>query len=127
MEVNRVSLPDKSGYASNTAAGSDKVVKSAGENSKVTDQKATFQDRRADTKEDVSRDELDTLTEELNKLMQNFNADLHFSIHEKTQQLMVQLIDEKNNKVLKEYPSHEFLDMIARISDYVGVLLDKKA
>lgn len=126
MEVNRVSLPDKTGYASNTAAGSDKVVKSAAETVKVSDQKAARKDEQAD-KNDVSRDELDTLTQELNSFMQNFNADLHFAIHEKTKHLMVQLIDERKNKVLREYPSHEFLDMIARISDYVGVLLDKKA
>lgn len=125
MEVNRLSLPD-SGYASNSAAGSDKVVKSVAQDNTISDKKAASKDAQADKKE-MSRDELDALTQELNSFMGSFNADLHFAIHEKTKQLMVQIIDERKNIVLKEYPSHEFLDMVARISDYVGVLLDKKA
>lgn len=127
MEVNRVSLPDNNGYASGTAAGSDKVVKPAADNARVSNQTNTVRQDAKTDKKDVSRDELDSITKELNSFMENFNADLHFAIHEKTKQLMVQLIDEKNNKILKEYPSHEFLDMVARISDYIGVLLDKKA
>lgn len=63
----------------------------------------------------------------LNKFMQIMTADLQFEVHEKTNQLMVKLVDLRSNKVLREFPPHEFLDMIARIQDYVGVLLDKKA
>ncbi len=66
-------------------------------------------------------------TDVLNKFMQIMTADLQFEIHEKTNQLMVKLVDLKTSKVLREFPPHEFLDMIAKIQDYVGMLLDKKA
>ena len=39
---------------------------------------------------------------------------------------MVQIVDQSNDKVLKEFPSREFLDTMAAIRDYVGILLDKK-
>ncbi len=63
----------------------------------------------------------------LTKLMQLMNADLQFEVHEETKSLMVKLVDVKTQKVLKEFPPHEFLDMIAKIRHYVGVLLDKQA
>jgi len=74
----------------------------------------------------VSREELSAVSEVLNKFMSSLNADLQFVVHDKTKQLMVQLVDEKQQKVLKEFPPHEFLDTIAKIRDYVGVLLDRK-
>lgn len=75
----------------------------------------------------VTEKDLKNITQAMNQFMENMNADLHFSVHEKTKQLMVRLVDEKTNKVLKEFPSHEFLDMMAGIQEYVGIILDKKA
>ncbi|WP_434133577.1 flagellar protein FlaG [Sporomusa sphaeroides] len=66
-------------------------------------------------------------TEDLNKIMQLVNADLKFEIHEKTQRLMVRLVDTKTDKVLKEFPPHELLDTLGAIREYIGILLDKKA
>ncbi|WP_425058503.1 hypothetical protein SCACP_31570 [Sporomusa carbonis] len=81
----------------------------------------------ANTKEeDINKDKLSEVTDELNKFMQIINADLRFAMHEKTQRLMVQVVDTKEQKVLKEFPPHELLDTIAKIRDFVGVLLDKK-
>ncbi|SCM83659.1 Flagellar protein FlaG [uncultured Sporomusa sp.] len=66
-------------------------------------------------------------TDNLNKIMQLVNADLKFEIHEKTQRLMVRLVDTKTDKVLKEFPPHELLDTLGAIREYIGILLDKKA
>jgi flagellar protein FlaG len=74
----------------------------------------------------ISRDDIKNITLELNKFLQLLNADLQFAMHEETKQLMVQVIDTKEQKVLKEFPPHELLDTIAKIRDYVGLLLDKK-
>lgn len=67
------------------------------------------------------------MTEEMNKFMERLNTDIHFTLHEKTERLMLQVVDRKNGEVIKEIPTEEMLDMIAKISEYVGVLLDKKA
>ncbi|HWQ73564.1 MAG TPA: flagellar protein FlaG [Desulfitobacteriaceae bacterium] len=74
----------------------------------------------------LSVDDVKNITQEMNKFLQLLNADLKFQLHEGTKQLMVQVIDTKTQKVLKEFPPHELLDTIAKIRDYVGVLLDKK-
>jgi len=76
---------------------------------------------------DISQEEIEETTGSLNKIMQLMNADLQFVLHEKTQRFMVQLVDVKEHKVLKEFPPHELLDTIAAIKDYVGILLDEKA
>jgi len=48
-------------------------------------------------------------------------------VYDKTQQLIVHVVDLKTRRVLKEFPPHQLLDTIAAIRQYLGVLLDKKA
>lgn len=63
----------------------------------------------------------------MNRFLEMINSDIQFSLHEKTQRLIVRVVDTRDNKILKEFPPHEMLDTLARIRDYVGLLLDKKA
>lgn len=77
-------------------------------------------------KKPVDANHLTEMTEAMNKFVQAMDANIRFKIHEKSHQLMVQVVDQTNNRVLKEFPSSEFLDTIAAIRDYVGILLDKK-
>lgn len=67
------------------------------------------------------------MTAAMNKFVESLDVNIRFSLHQKTHELMVQIVDQNNNKVLREFPSHEFLDTVAAIQTYVGMLLDKKA
>ena len=83
---------------------------------------AATQDKDGKEKEIV-----ENTVESLNKFMDLMTADIRFSMHQKSNRLMVQLVSAKDQTVLREYPSKEFLDMIANIRDFVGILTDKKA
>lgn len=74
----------------------------------------------------LSRNDVKNITQELNNFLELINSDLQFAVHDETQQLIVQVVDTRNQRILKEFPPHELLDTIAKISDYVGILLDKK-
>ncbi len=74
----------------------------------------------------LSRDEISGMTNGLNDFMNEINASLHFVVHEKTHRMMVQVVNTKDQSVIKEIPAHELLDTLAAISDYIGILLDKK-
>lgn len=76
---------------------------------------------------ELSPEEINKHADEMNQMMSALNTDMRFSLHEKTKQLMVQMINLKTNEVVKEFPPHEFLDTIGKIRDFVGLILDKKA
>jgi flagellar protein FlaG len=76
---------------------------------------------------DLSREEADQVTDEMNSIVQALNTKIQFQLHDKTKQLMVQVVDINDGKVLKEFPPHELLDVMAKIREYVGSLIDKKA
>lgn len=75
----------------------------------------------------VSKDDLINMSKMMSQFLAMTNPDLKFDVHEDTNRLMVNLVDGKANRVLKTFPSKEFLDMVARIKDYVGMIVDKKA
>ena len=77
-------------------------------------------------KKPVNLQEVTQMTEAMNKFVQAMDANIRFLIHQETNQIIVQVVDQTDNKVLKEFPPHEFLDTMAAIRDYVGILLDKK-
>jgi flagellar protein FlaG len=78
------------------------------------------------TTQNLNKENLDSITIALNKFMESLNANIHFKLHDATKELIVQVVDESTQKVLKEFPPHKLLDTIAAIQDRIGVLLDKK-
>lgn len=72
-------------------------------------------------------EELENITEQLNNLMLSMNNDIAFALHEDTKTLMVRVEDSKTHKIIREVPSGEFLDMVVKIRDCIGALVDKNA
>lgn len=64
--------------------------------------------------------------EELNDTVDALHRDLKFKIHEGSDRMMVEVINLDNNEVIKEIPQKEVLDMIGRIREMVGLLIDEK-
>ncbi|NLP40635.1 MAG: flagellar protein FlaG [Veillonellaceae bacterium] len=103
------------------ADAANKAVEQSNPEQGSSAEKAKF-----DLNKPLSERELSELTYEMNKFLEMVNSDIQFSVHEKTNRLIVRVVDTRDNKVLKEFPPHEMLDTIAKIRDYVGLLLDKK-
>ena len=62
---------------------------------------------------------------EMSKKMTS-NTEAIFGIHEKTNTVTIKLIDKDTKKVIKEIPPEETLDMIAKIWELAGILVDEK-
>ncbi|SHI96700.1 flagellar protein FlaG [Propionispora hippei] len=102
----------------------DVVVTAVNGSETTSNDQATNKD---ENKDQLSKKNVEEITDGLNDFMQSINTDLRFVLHRKTDQLMVQVVDTKTNKVLREAPPKELLDTLAKIRDLVGALLDKKA
>jgi flagellar protein FlaG len=54
------------------------------------------------------------------------NRALEFSVHEKTKEIMVKVIDTETKEVIREIPSEKILDMVANILEMAGILVDER-
>ncbi len=62
--------------------------------------------------------------EDLSRQMKNSVA--VFGIHEKTNRVTIKIVDKSTEKVIKEFPPEETLDMIAKVWEVAGILVDEK-
>ena len=129
MEINDVKTIDfVANYTSPQNTGESNVKAESGiEAEKGRSQTVQKSADATKEKRELTKEEIDKGNYLLNKFMENINSDIKFIYHEKSQRMMVQVVDTKEHKVLKEFPPSELLDIMANIREYVGVLLDKKA
>jgi len=74
--------------------------------------------------EKVSNEQLKRAIEQLNKKIGNSEA--VFGVHEDTHRVTIKIIDKDTKEVLRELPPEKTLDMIARVWEMAGILIDEK-
>ncbi len=74
-----------------------------------------------------SQEALQEKVAQLNDHMQNLSRQLHFQVDEKSGDTVVQVIDSETDKLVRQIPSQEVLDVRSAIEKYKGILLKAKA
>ncbi len=69
--------------------------------------------------------------ETLKKKVSDLNRQLHttecqYGIHEETQRVTLKIVDKETKEVLKELPPEKTLEMIAKVWEMAGLLVDEK-
>lgn len=77
-------------------------------------------------KSEGSNESIKKAVEQLNKKMINQNSEAVFGIHEETNRVTIKIVDKSSKKVIKELPPEKTLDMIAKIWEMAGILVDEK-
>ena len=65
--------------------------------------------------------------DKINKAAVIFDRSLRFQVHEATHRTMVSVIDTVSDKVIRQIPTEEVLDLVAKMNDFIGIIFDKKA
>lgn len=71
-----------------------------------------------------SNDQIKKAVETLNKKMTHSEA--VFGIHEETNRVTIKIIDKDTKEVIRELPPEKTLDMIAKVWELAGILVDEK-
>jgi flagellar protein FlaG len=96
--------------------------------SSAVDKQAIAQDAEAKAKEkEPAKQDIKDATEILNGVMSDLHTNIKFSVDDKTKVLQVQIVDARDQRVIKEIPPKEFLDMMAKLRDLAGAIFDRHA
>lgn len=74
--------------------------------------------------QEASQEQIRKAVEQLNKNMRNSEA--VFGIHEKTNRVTIKIVDRETKEVIKEVPPEKTLDMIAKVWELAGILVDER-
>lgn len=73
-----------------------------------------------------SREKTEKVVSSMNDFLKASNSHLKFEFHADLKEYYATLVDDKTNEVIKEIPSKKLLDMYAAMTEYLGILVDKK-
>ncbi|MCH5249697.1 MAG: flagellar protein FlaG [Lachnospiraceae bacterium] len=112
-------------------ATTSSVVKTQEENSesgsdsnKGSDAKSRQQEIKNSTQ--AASDQLKKAIEEMNRKIGNTNEEAVFGVHEETNRIMIKIVDKDTKEIIKEFPPEKTLDMIAKVWEMAGILIDEK-
>jgi len=61
-----------------------------------------------------------------NKAISGGDRRFEFSIHEKTNEIVVKIFDSNTNELIREIPNEKILDMVANICEMAGLFVDER-
>lgn len=80
---------------------------------------------------ETAKDQTASNTEQIKKAVERLNKNMAhseavFGIHEGTNRVMIKIVDRDTKEVIKELPPEKTLDMIAKVWEMAGILVDEK-
>lgn len=74
----------------------------------------------------LSKSDVERQVDSLNKFLQSSTTHLKFTLHEKLNEYYVQIVSDVDNSVIREIPSKKMMDMVAKMHEMIGLLVDEK-
>lgn len=81
-------------------------------------------DNRQGNQQQPSKEQLKQAVDKMNKNMHN--SEVMFGIHEATKRITIKVVDKETKEVIRELPPEKTLDMIAKVWELAGILVDEK-
>ena len=78
-----------------------------------------------DDQKNVNLDKLKKVMEQAVASLPHY-SDAKFGIHEKTNRIVIKLVDRETQEVIKEIPPEKTLDLLAKRMELAGVLVDER-
>ena len=104
-------------------------LKNTGKDGPKKDSAVKNPQERSDCKKSdpaYKNDILEKIIDDLNKKLNCAGRELRCSIHKKTGQVMVKVVDTDTGKIVREIPPEKSLDILAKVLEQSGLLVDKK-
>ncbi|MGI8385388.1 flagellar protein FlaG [Robertmurraya sp. P23] len=73
-----------------------------------------------------SKEQVEEVVKGLNDFLSPTQTSLKFELHEKLNEYYVTLVDDKTQQVVREIPSKKMLDFYAAMTEFIGIMVDKK-
>lgn len=95
------------------------------EKTKTVDYKVNATKEAMDS--NIREEDLKKAVDKLNKFMEDEGTHAVYEVHEKLNDVMIKIVDNNTKEVILEVPPKKILDMVSKMMEMVGLLVDKRA
>ncbi|HYE83651.1 MAG TPA: flagellar protein FlaG [Clostridia bacterium] len=112
----------------NSSIQEDRITRQKGTTETDITVKKVSNEARTDVDSEnvINDDMLENAVEQANKALGVYNKYIERSIHEKTHAIMYVLRDMETKEIIREFPPKKIQDMIAKMWELAGLLVDER-
>lgn len=88
--------------------------------------KAQLSQNKNSSKEASDEMRIQSAVKHANKQMKHARTECEFSYHEKTKRVSIKVIDKDTKEVIREIPPEETLEMVEKMWELAGILVDER-
>lgn len=129
-KVQPVSTESMDATAQETGAKLDQTTAGVAQTQESSTEGQSYQGQNAyagtTTQEEVQQATNEKIKKAVEQFNKNANSEAVFGIHEATNRVTIKIVDKTSKKVIKELPPEKTLDMIAKVWEMAGILVDEK-
>ncbi len=75
---------------------------------------------------EINEDQVKKAVETANKALEGSFTSFKISVHEKTNRIMVKVVDKQTHEVIREFPPEKILDLMAKLWELAGIIVDER-
>lgn len=127
MDVNMVNQGGQSSYDSTVK---ENVNVSTGVNAEQVSEPVSVgysADEKDTQKKEYQEKDIKKAADKLNKFLEDNNTHVEYEFHDKFKNTVIIKIVDDAGKTIKEIPPKKLLDVVAKMCEMAGILIDKKA
>ncbi|WP_373898286.1 flagellar protein FlaG [Haloimpatiens sp. FM7315] len=124
MEINSIGQGRQN--SSDTVNTTVKVLKETSKAENTVNKSSDNYDKHREDG-DLKEKDIKDMVDGLNKLIDGASTHVEYEKHDKFNQYVIKIIDNDTKEVIKEIPPKKILDMVAKMCEMVGIIVDKKA
>ena len=83
-------------------------------------------EKESDNPSKDQKNQIRKVVDKINKSRSGTQSEAIFGIHEETNRVTIKIVDKNSKKVIKEFPPEKTLDMIAKVWEMAGIMVDEK-
>jgi flagellar protein FlaG len=83
-------------------------------------------DRQFRQEESFSEKSIKEALDKVNRILSGSDRRFEISIHEKTREVMVKVVDTLTNETIREIPPKKIVDIIVNLCEMAGIIFDQK-
>ena len=89
-------------------------------------QQSEYKNKNQDAKaQPLEREQLEQMAQQLQDFMGEMNRSLQFQVDEDSGRDVIKVLDKDSGEVIKQYPSEEVLNLVSKLSESAGILIDQ--
>ncbi|AYV73771.1 flagellar protein FlaG [Niallia circulans] len=74
----------------------------------------------------LKKEKAEEIVTSINEFLKPHYTSINFKVHDETERYYIEVVDKATEKVIREIPSKELLDIYAKMTEFIGIFIDKK-